>query len=122
MIKKVNESFSKILKGVSKENNKTILESLTELNEADTKIVNKKTLNEGAGAGYKVEGTLHGITIQEIKAIETERGPLLLGEGEFASLTVNGLGRCDGSISGYYHGSDTIPDMPVNITRIEINL
>ena len=93
--------------------------------EYEDEELNKSTdsanvLNEGAGAGYNVNGDLSDIKINKINKIDKFTSTNFLGtELEFATIDVDADAIFDGTASSYYYGDEI--HAPVKLTTLYVN-
>lgn len=84
-------------------------------------LTESKQLNEGAGAGYTVQGELYEIKINHIEDIEVYQGKSAFGTDlEFAKVKVDADARFDGTVESYYYGAE-LEGAQVKITELDIN-
>lgn len=84
-------------------------------------LIKSKQLNEGAGAGYTVQGELYDIKINHIEDTEIYSGKSAFGTDlEFAKVKVDADARFDGIVESYYYGAE-LEGAQVKITEFDIN-
>lgn len=84
-------------------------------------LIESKQLNEGAGAGYTVQGELYEIKINHIEDIEVHQDKSAFGTDlEFAKVKVDADARFDGTVESYYYGAE-LEGAQVKITEFDIN-
>lgn len=84
-------------------------------------LTESKQLNEGAGAGYTVQGELYEIKINHIEDIEVHQGKSAFGTDlEFAKVKVDADAKFDGTVESYYYGAE-LNDAQVKITEFDVN-
>ena len=89
--------------------------------ELDESTDNTNVLNEGAGAGYNVNGDLSDIKINKINKIDKFTSINFLDtELEFATIDVDADAIFDGTASSYYYG-DEIHNAPIKLTTLYVN-
>ena len=89
--------------------------------QADWKKENDVRLNEGAGAGYTVQGELYEIKINHIEDIDIRQGKSAFGTDlEFATVKVDADAKFDGTVESYYYGAE-LESAQVKITELDIN-
>lgn len=90
--------------------------------ESETKgLKESKQLNEGAGAGYTIEGELHDIVVNKINNIEIHDDKTAFGTpAKFARIDLDADALFDGSANSYYYG-DTLDDAKVKIISLDVN-
>lgn len=80
-----------------------------------------EALNEGAGAGYTIKGSLSDIKINSINDIETFEGESAFGTKlTFARIDLDADAIFNGTAESYYYGG-SIEDAKVKITSLEVN-
>lgn len=95
--------------------------NLDELIKEKEKINESKQLNEGAGAGYTIEGELSDIRINKINDVTIEDGETAFGTpAKFAKIDLDADAIFDGVAESYYDGVP-IEDAEVKITSISVN-
>ena len=80
-----------------------------------------ESLNEGAGAGYRIKGSLSDIKINSINDVETFEGESAFGTKlTFARIDLDADATFTGTAESYYYGG-SIEGAKVKITSIEVN-
>lgn len=89
--------------------------------ELSEKLEESAQLNEGAGAGYTIEGELYNIVVNKINSIEIHNGKTAFGSPtQFAKINLDADALFDGFAESYYYG-DRIDDAKVKITSLNVN-
>ena len=123
---KIGNSLDNKLQQVSKERTNTIYESLSQLNEEELRHPHKKALNEGAGAGYNVNGELSNVNITKINNITIKNDEDSFFHNDYAIIDVEGTADFEGTAESYYdgapcHGKVEIDSVEVNINILDYN-
>lgn len=82
-------------------------------------IKESKALNEGAGAGYNINGELSNIKITKINSIDVQEKEVFFGTADFAIVNVEGTAEFEGTAESYYYGGEVKAN--VAIDTIELN-
>ncbi len=118
--KRIGNSLDNKLREISKEKTNTLYESLSQLNEEDIRHPHKKALNEGAGAGYSVNGELSNVNITKINSITIENDEDSFFHNDYAIIDVEGTADFEGTAESYYDGAPC--HGKVEIDRVEVNI
>lgn len=81
----------------------------------------RKQINEGAGAGYNINGELTQIKFTKINSIDVEEDTVMLGTAEFANISVEGTAYFKGIAEDYYNGGEVEGEVAIDSISINPN-